>query len=185
MHHAEMVRILLLGLVALLVLVARREPRVEVALPCYEPARGEIVRKLRLHQAHLLTLKGDETFDSYRANFLHRSSQIIERIETKEVRFYLYDNEASIMKVTRHFTGLKDGIFVNKKYLGRFQKPSVYAEHVICHELSHLVFWSEDTDPAKIRQVPIAALPEHADWFNFVILFSGNQKHLESFYLTK
>ena len=158
-------------------------PNQEIVIGGYDGAKPEIVRKLRVHQDHIAKLNGDAEFEAYRINFKTRSEQIIQFIAANDVRFYNKDLGDNVMIVKGFSSWVpRRGIFVNNTHVHKFQKPDIYTQYIIAHELSHMAFWSYDAD-TKVEDLKRSELPEYGDWYDLVILFADRQEYLDKIIL--
>ncbi len=176
--------ILLAVLTAALVYVLWPAPKVKLA--GYESAREEMIRKLKLHEQHIINLDGDAEFQRYRVNYINRSRQVVDYIRNNNVQFYGMKSKEAIMYVKGFSEDIpRDGIYVNIDFLDVLQGSDALVQQAVLNELTHMAFWALDAPMGPIENLPRSSLPEYSDWYDFVILFSDNQAYIDKIILGK
>lgn len=165
------------------------KPQPDIVLQCYEDSKTEIIRKLRLHQQHISKLKGDREFDVYVVEFNKRVEEMAVYLNNSKIRFKPWKTYTGAVMEVREGQRRENIVNVNDTMLDRFRVSNTYTQQVLCHEISHLLWWTTDlSHPSRINIVvhnSRSSLCEYADWYNFLIIHAERQEELEKFYLTK
>ena len=172
-----MIRNILLFTAILLTLIVFR-PNPEIKIGGYPALEAELVASLEAHQAFIEPLQGSREFNLYKQRFNYRANQMIAWLQYNDLVFKEGSPKNSVMSVRHDSSNPIPIVYVHPEYVKDLQNMGPSMQAIVLHELSHIVFWSEDTDE-RLENVPVEELTEYADWWNLIVLFKHDQNYLK------